>query len=288
MSENAPAAATNATPAAVETPATAPVLGSNEPASTPASDWRSGLSESLRQNPVVQKYGSQEEAIKGLINAQGLIGKKGLEAPADDWKPEQWNDFFNKLGRPETPDNYKFTSTMPEGVTRNEAMEKHFAKQMHSYGLTQKQAESMHGDFLNYLQQQGNADKQARQAEEAAGYEKLKAELGDKFEAHSVAAFRTAKEYGGPELAKLLDEKGIGNHPVLVRAFASIGMHMAEDSLRSGRGASTFTMGKDGAVAQISELKLNKDFMDSFQNMRAPGHKEAVKKWNDLHNVAYS
>lgn len=45
------------------------------------------------------------------------------------------------------------------------------------------------------------------------------------------AAGRAMARYGTPELRKLLDATGIGNHPDLVRAFARIGGDLAEDTL---------------------------------------------------------
>lgn len=54
---------------------------------------------------------------------------------------------------------------------------------------------------------------------------------GAKFK-DSVGAARSAiKHFGGPELGKAIDELGIGNHPVLFRAFVKIGKALAEDSV---------------------------------------------------------
>lgn len=51
--------------------------------------WTDGLPEDLRGSSVLQKYGSQEAALRALVSAQGLIGRKGLAAPAEGASAEE-------------------------------------------------------------------------------------------------------------------------------------------------------------------------------------------------------
>jgi hypothetical protein len=39
------------------------------------------------------------------------------------------------------------------------------------------------------------------------------------------------KDFGGEPLVKLLNESGLGNHPLLVKAFVAIGKARAEDRI---------------------------------------------------------
>lgn len=60
---------------------------------------------------------------------------------------------------------------------------------------------------------------------------------GSKFDASVAAAKKALTKYGTPELQKLLDDTGMGNHPEVVRAFAKVGAAMAEDSVGGARGS---------------------------------------------------
>lgn len=54
---------------------------------------------------------------------------------------------------------------------------------------------------------------------------------GANLDATALACRKAMAKYGSPELAKFLDDMGIGNHPVLVRAFARIGKALGEDTV---------------------------------------------------------
>ena len=116
----------------------------------------------------------------------------------------------------------------------------------------------------------------------------LKQEWGDSFNAKADAAFRAAKEFGGQELAGVLQQTGLGNHPVFVKMFAKIGETISEDVARGRSSNDSFVASPTTALAEIGQLKGDPDFLAAFNNQRNPGHKEAVQKWNKLHEKAYS
>ena len=55
--------------------------------------------------------------------------------------------------------------------------------------------------------------------------------LGEKFNQSTELAHRAAKHYLTPADLKVLNDTGLGNHPILVRAFHKIGKDMGEDKL---------------------------------------------------------
>ncbi len=78
-------------------------------------DWRASLPVELQNEPTLAKYKSLEEALKGSVHAQKLVGK-GLELPTADAKPEQLAEFRKRAGVPDSPDKYQITlPTPPEG-----------------------------------------------------------------------------------------------------------------------------------------------------------------------------
>jgi hypothetical protein len=54
---------------------------------------------------------------------------------------------------------------------------------------------------------------------------------GEAFNQSVTLANRAIEEFAPPELRKVLDESGLGNHPMLIKTFARIGKKMSNDSL---------------------------------------------------------
>ena len=60
----------------------------------------------LRDHPSLQKYGSKDEAVKALVHAQRMLGRRpeGYVPVPDSQDPEKMGELYAALGRPETPD----------------------------------------------------------------------------------------------------------------------------------------------------------------------------------------
>jgi hypothetical protein len=93
---------------------------------------------------------SLDSLLKQFDNAQSLIGKKTIGVPADDAPPEEWQAFYNKMGRPEDPKAYEFDpQAAPEGLElpeemRRTAEEEELLKSIfHEAGLTKAQAKAV-------------------------------------------------------------------------------------------------------------------------------------------------
>lgn len=71
-----------------------------------------------------------------------------------------------------------------------------------------------------------------KQTEQWAETVKADKELGSD---ESIGAAQKAMDkFGSPELKQYLEESGLGNHPELIRIFASVGKAMSEDGLVTG------------------------------------------------------
>ncbi len=82
-----------------------------------------------------------------------------------------------------------------------------------------------------------------RKAEEAAAQKhrqsiawanETKALYGAGLEQEITYALRAANTFGGPELRALLEETGLGNHPVMIRTLSGIGRTISEDICPGG------------------------------------------------------
>ena len=85
---------------------------------------------------------------------------------------------------------------------------------------------------------------QANQAKEV-WKQQTQDKYGDKLPTVMATAARAVDKFGGDELRILLDQTGLGNHPVLVEAFSKAGALLKEDVSVPSNGAAagdkTFT-----------------------------------------------
>jgi hypothetical protein len=152
----------------------------------------------------------------------------------DDDKPAE-DDASKGLDTiPESPDKYQIA--IPEGVPRDENMEKVFRETAYALGLTQRQAQKL-------AEMQANRTKQVleAQAQEAQkSIEKLQARWGANYDTNVQAARKALDVFGSPELHKLMDavipgtDMRFGDHPAVVEHFYAIGQAISESAIIRG------------------------------------------------------
>lgn len=131
----------------------------------------------------------------------------------------------------------------PEGFKADEALLGKVKPLFKELGLKSEQAQKLADTFAAHqLELSKSAEKESEKAfaDLKAGYLKdLKADKdlgGAKFDATIAAAKKALTKFGTPELTKLLDDTGFGNHPELVRFVARVGGALAEDSVAGAKG----------------------------------------------------
>lgn len=126
--------------------------------------------------------------------------------------------------------NYEFK--LPDGVTlQGEALDelKATAKE---FGLTQEQAQKIADLGAKQAQAFTNQlmEYQRTQTAEWANATKADKELGgDKLDANLGTAKKALDTFATPELKKLLNDSGLGNHPEVIRTFFKVGNAISED-----------------------------------------------------------
>lgn len=77
-------------------------------------------------------------------------------------------------------------------------------------------------------------------AQAAASWEKeTKQKYGEELPTVLATAARAVQQFGGNELRELLDQTGLGNHPILVEAFNKAGALLKEDKMVPSNGAAS-------------------------------------------------
>ena len=75
---------------------------------------------------------------------------------------------------------------------------------------------------------------QAAQETQAQWAHQTQALFGPAWQEEVSKAVRAADAFGGPELRQLLEETGLGNHPVMVRTFHAVAKCVSEDVTPGG------------------------------------------------------
>lgn len=73
-----------------------------------------------------------------------------------------------------------------------------------------------------------------KQQQTSSWANETRALYGAKLEQEINYALRAANTFGGPDLRALLEETGLGNHPVMIRTLSGIGRTISEDACPGG------------------------------------------------------
>ncbi|MBU1249288.1 MAG: hypothetical protein KKB70_11355 [Proteobacteria bacterium] len=102
----------------------------------------------LRDHPSLAKYPSKDDAVKALVHAQRLIGRRPegvIEPPGPEASEEERAAFYAALGRPESPDEYQLPELeTPEGFEFDEDMQAQFRQKAHELGLSPGQVQGLY------------------------------------------------------------------------------------------------------------------------------------------------
>lgn len=143
---------------------------------------------------------------------------------------------------PVVPETYTFTA--PEGPGYDPEVLASFSGAAKEAGLSQDAAQKLLGTMAPAL-----AARQASQIEaihkqwvDAATADK---EFGGVKLAENLGVARKALDtFGSPDLRKLLDDTGLGNHPEVIRFMYKAGQALSEDNFVGGRAPSATAAGK--------------------------------------------
>jgi len=250
-----------------------------------AADWKAGLPAELREDPTVARLGSVDEAVKMLVHAQRLVGRERVALPPADAPEEDWAALFDRLGRPETPEGYELEA--PEGIDGDTAAEGELAGRFraaaHRLGLLPRQVQGL---YAWYAGEQAGGAEAAVVAAEAAEAE-LRRDWGAAYDRRLDEARRAARTLGGAALLAHLDGSGIGNDPLIVRAFARAGRLLGEAEAPEPASADGFAPSGAAARAEIARLQGDAGFMATYRDRLHPDHGGAMARMRGLFEAAY-
>lgn len=226
--------------------------------------WLESLPDDIKSDPSLAVYKDVGGLAKAYVNAQKLIGANKVVIPTDKSTEEEWNAFYQKLGRPENPDKYDIKA--PDGKPIDPNATKGFRDVAFKLGLSPKQvaglAEWNHGAAAE-LQKNSEAQKLNETREAISNYAK---KLGgeDKYKARVDEARVAVRSLATPELSEFLRTSGLGSRPEMIEFFATLKGMMAEDQIRDGTGVPFNN--EDPAVLQNEIQDIEKKLFADINN----------------------
>ena len=213
--------------------------GAAEPAPEPVIETSpGGVDEATSSNPEPQTLGAEPKTeynlpenwttnegmqskfktVNGLASAyenlEKMISKKGAIHPGDEATEDELNNYYNQLGRPETPEGYEFSAPegMPEGFDPSEV-----SSLVHSLGLNKEQAKGVYeaytANIMNGIKH--NEDAAVQQRESALQeLQELPEFKGSNFDKSAAIVKQALQQNGQAELAQ---DPAFGNNPKLIK-----------------------------------------------------------------------
>ena len=240
-----------------------------------AKSWKEAISQEFRNDPNIEKFTEIDALAKSYINATQMIGKDKVAVPNKNSTEDQWNEVYDKLGRPESAEKYTLNAKS-DVVPIDEQAIKQFAENAHKLGLNNKQAQGVLEFYKNNMETNAHQSKVDAETSQVQAEQELRKEWGRDFESNVKRAGALAKANLNTEILDLELKNGmrVGDHPEMIKGFAKIAALLTEDKIISpeDENASKTT----DIESEISSIMDNKE--GPYWNKQHPDHDRMVQQ----------
>ncbi len=261
------------------------------------------IPEEFRNEPCLSSIKDVSALAKGYVHAQKELGGR-IRIPGPDASPEvkaefqarmeaagysrmpdlnnptEKESFFNKLGRPETPDGYDAEIPEELGAMVNPEQLKNYREVAHKAGLSKDQAKALLEFDINRTMEQMEANQQVAKTT-------LSSEWGDAFDQRINLAKEGLKRFEEkyPEHVNAIRQGPAGNNPVVLMMAAELGKMYKESGIVVGNRSVNYGLTPTEAKARINEVMGNTGH--AYHNDSDPKHWQAVEEVETLYKAAY-
>jgi len=191
-------------------------------------DWRSNIPEEIRGHKSLQHINDVGALAKSYVHAQSMIGADKVVVPGKSATPDEWNEFYARLGRPESPDAYELPQQ--EGAEVNPDMSNWYKQMAHEIGLNSTQAAKLYesyNQFISNFQESTAVDHEMHVREVETN---LRREFGQAFDDRMALGNGVVEQFGASDLmeVELADGTLLGDNPDVIRMMSNIGVFMKE------------------------------------------------------------
>lgn len=256
----------------------------------------SAIPEEIRNEAIFQNINGENpiaDLAGQFLNAQRLVGVEKMPAPKESWEQDQWDQFYNRIGRPETPDKYVIPES--EGVALNPEALNEFKALAHQSGLTTKQFERV-VDFHNkYYGSSQQKMEQEGQAQLQQGLAALQQEWGDSYQENLDQTSRffqnEIKDQGLRDL--ILNNAQLRNSPAIIKHFHQLSRDAREAAVRVGDSTnpSVISTTEQAQAALKKYEEENRDMLftrrDSLSLQERSRLDEVIQRRSKLYQLAF-
>ncbi len=204
-----------------------------KPDGTFIENWKDLLPEELREEKSLDSVTDFNNAIKQLVNHKKMVGKDKVVLPNDKSSEDEWNSFYEAIGRPKTHTGYK-DPEIPEELSEifsKDRLER-AKERAYTLGATQKQFdEFIKGEMQEVVQtiQQSEQDRLKSIRDQKLSAEKeLRAELGAAYDERIHLANKVITEGIKDETKRVEFIEKYGNDPDVIRLLSYVGARTSE------------------------------------------------------------
>lgn len=195
---------------------------------TQVAEWMKDLPESLQQSGTLAKFKSKEALAKSYIELEKKHGGS-VAVPSRDASPEEWERFYDRVGRPKTADEYAI-----DRGKADDTFVKAFKQAAHEAGLTVSQAEKVFGTVTKVTESQRQAAVKQYTARMKEADALLRREYGPQYDARLSDAKKAYDTLFDETLRGEIAESGLANNPRFIKVLAALGPQIRGDSFLQG------------------------------------------------------
>lgn len=248
-----------------------------------ASDWRTSIPEEIRGHSSLSHITDVGALAKSYVHAQRMIGADKVAIPGQHATEDDWNEVYQKLGRPDSADGYDLeVRHLAEGQEADEQSLNWFKDVAFKAGLTPSQAQVLMDSYNQMSSENINSMGIDAEARVQDAEKQLRQEYGNAFDDRMALGSALLDEFGGGELSEieLADGTLLGDNPEVVKFLVSVGSFMkdkiGEDTLAGAKGSGALDPSE--AKAKLDELTApNSPYWDSRHPERQWYVNEALK-----------
>jgi len=248
--------------------------------------WRADLSDDIQDNATLAKYDDINALASAHINLQRHLGAEKIVKPQTE---DDWQDVYNFLGRPEDASAYEvqIADELPDQVKAafDENSMAAFKDEAFKLGLNSTQVQGMVNFYAGNLGSQFEAMNTSQAESLESGEQALHQEWGRAYDQNIDFAKKAFAEYGGDDLAAVMESSGLGNNPAVLKAFANIAkVTMSDKDLAGPTNGGQVALTPQEAKDQASTIMSNPAYTDRHH----PEHTKLVKQVQGLFEQAYA
>lgn len=250
-------------------------------------NWHSLLPDDLKGEKSLELIRDLPSLAKSYVHAQKNFGADKIAIPDKFATEEDWQKVYQRLGLPKDLKEYSIEPSKEMGFEGQDLEDLKAAA--HKMGIMPKQLQGVLNWYEGYAKKAIQSTEAELANETKVQTEELKKEWGQAYDKKVAEAQFVIKTLKDDNLAKFLEDTGMGNHPQMIKVFQKLGEMMGEAKI-SGQKESVSSFGsvKSPAEAKIAYGKIISDSQHPYNQAKHPNHDAAVIEVQELFKQAFS